>query len=212
MMRRLCLRVAAVTLGASVMILGGCIGGKSSPAKFFVLSALPNPETTKGAVAAERGVAIGVGPVSLPPYLDRPEIVTRAGGNKLHLAEFDRWAEPLRQNFTRVLAQNLSNLIPTDRAALYPWERSVPIKYQVLVDVARFEGSADGNSLLMARWSIVGADGKQELLAGQSSFSESIGPPQDYEATVSAMSRTLADLSREIAAAIKTLSQQTPQR
>jgi len=211
MMRGLCLRVAAVTLGASVMILGGCIG-KSSPSKFYVLSALPHPETTKKVAAAEQGVAIGVGPVSLPPYLDRPEIVTRSGGNKLHLAEFDRWAEPLRQNFTRVLAQNLSNLIPTDRAALYPWERSVPINYQVVVEVAHFEGSADGNGLLMARWSIFGADGKQELLAGQSSISESIGPPQDYEATVSAMSRSLADFSREIAAAIKTLSQQTPQR
>ena len=211
MMRRLGLRLVVV-LASSVMILGGCIGGKSSPAKFYVLSALPSPETTKKVAAAEQGVAIGVGPVSLPPYLDRPEIVTRSGGNKLHLAEFDRWAEPLRQNFTRVLAQNLSNLIPTDRAALYPWERSVPINYQVAVEVVHFEGSADGNSSLMARWSILGADGKQELLAGQSSFSESIGPPQDYEATVSAMSRTLADFSREIAAAIKRLSQQTPQR
>jgi uncharacterized lipoprotein YmbA len=211
MIRRLGLRVGAVVLGASVMMLGGCIGGKSSPSKFYVLSALPS-ETGKPVAAAERGLAIGVGPVSLPPYLDRPEIVTRSGGNQLHLSEFDRWAEPLRQNFTRVLAQNLSNLIPTDRAALYPWERSVPINYQVVVEVAHFEGSADGNSSLMVRWSIVGADGKQELLVGQSSFSESIGPPQDYEATVSAMSRSLAGFSREIAAAIKTLSQQTPQR
>ncbi len=210
-MRRLGLRLA-ITLAPSVMILGGCIGGKSSPAKFYVLSALPSPETPKKVVAAEHGLAIGVGPVSLPPYLDRPEIVTRSGGNKLHLSEFDRWAEPLRQNFTRVLAENLSSLIPTDRTAVFPWERSTPVNYQVVVEVTRFEGSADGNSLLMARWSIVGADGKQELLAGQSSFSESIGPPQDYEATVSAMSRSLADFSREIAAAIKTLSRQTPQR
>ncbi len=211
MMCRLGLRLV-VTLATFVMILGGCIGGKSSPSKFYVLSALPNPETTKKVAAAERGLAIGVGPVSLPPYMDRPEIVTRSGGNQLHLSEFNRWAEPLRQNVTRVLAQNLSILIPTDRTALYPWERSVPINYQVVVEVARFEGSADGNSLLIARWSIVGADGKQELLAGQSRFSESIGPPQDYEATVSAMSRSLADFSREIAAAIKTLSRQTPQR
>jgi len=209
MTRRLLLRVAAVALGAS--ILAGCIGGKSQPSKFYVLSSLPSG-TGKPVAAAERGVAIGVGPVSLPTYMDRPEIVTRSGGNQLHLSEFDRWAEPLQQNVTRVLAQNLSILIPTDRTALYPWERSVPLNYQIVVEVARFEGSADGNSLLTARWSIVGPDGKQELLTGQSSFRESIGPPQDYEATVSAMSRSLADFSREIAAAIKTLSQQTPQR
>jgi uncharacterized lipoprotein YmbA len=157
-------------------------------------------------------VAIGVGPVSLPPYLDRPEIVTRSGGNELHLSEFDRWAEPLQQNFTRVLAQNLSNLIPTDRTAVFPWERSVPITYQVLVEVTRFEGNADGNSSLMARWSIFGVDKKKELLMRQSTFTTPTGAPQDYKATVSAMSQSLADLSREIAAAIQTLPQQTPQR
>jgi len=209
MMRRLGLRVAAVTLGASILV--GCIGGKSQPSRFYVLSRLPS-ETGKQVAAAEQGLTIGVGPVSLPPYLDRPEIVTRSGGNEIHLSEFDRWAEPLRQNFIRVLAENLSILIPTDRTAVFPWERSIPVNYQVVVEVTRFEGNADGNSLLMARWSIFGADRKQELLARQSSFSEPIGPPQDYKATVSAMSRSLADFSREIAAAIKTLSQPTPQR
>lgn len=208
-MRRLCLRLTFGTLVAFLMILGGCIGGKSSPAKFYVLSALPNPEPTKKVEAAERGVAIGVGPVSLPPYLDRPEIVTRSGGNELHLSEFDRWAEPLQQNVSSVLAENLSILIPTDRTTVFPWERSVPITYQVIVEVTRFEGNADGNVSLMARWSVFGADGKKELLSRQSNLTTPTGAPRDHTATVSAMSRSLADLSREIAAAIKTLSQQS---
>jgi uncharacterized lipoprotein YmbA len=58
----------------------------------------------------------------------------------------------------------------------------------------------------MARWSIVGADGKKELLARQSHFSAPANA-QGYEAMVSALSRTVADLSREIATAIKALSQ-----
>lgn len=210
-MHRLGLRLV-VTLASSVMMLGGCIGGKSSPSKFYVLSSLVKPESKKEVAAAEHGLPIGIGPVSLPPYLDRPEIVTRSGGNELHLSEFDRWAEPLRQNFSRVLAENLSILIPTDRTAVFPWEKSTPINYQVVVEVTRFEGNADGNSLLMARWSIFGADGKQELLTRQSTFTTPTGAPQDYKATVSAMSRTLADLSHEISTAIKVVSQHTPQR
>lgn len=209
MMPRFCLRVAAVTLGAS--ILGGCIGGKSQPSKFYVLSPLPS-ETKKQVAAATRSVAIGVGPVSLPPYLDRPEIVTRAGGNELYLSEFDRWAEPLQRNFSRVLAENLSILIPTDRTAVFPWEKPTPIDYQVLVDVTRFEGYADGNTLLMARWSIFSADGKQELLTQQSTFVNPTGAPQNYEATVSALSRSLADLSREIAVEITAIAQTAPKR
>ncbi len=209
MMRRFYLRLAAVALGAS--ILGGCIGGKTQPSRFYVLSPLPG-ETGKQVAAAKRSVAIGVGPVSLPPYLDRPEIVTRASGNELHLSEFDRWAEPLQRNFSRVLAENLSILIPTDRTAVFPWEKSMPIDYQVLVDVTRFEGYADGNSLLMARWSIFGADGKQELLTRQSTLTTPTGAPQNYEATVSALSRSLADLSHEIAAEITAIAQTAPKR
>lgn len=204
-------RRVVVMLGPSLVMLAGCIGGKTNPSRFYVLSPLPS-ETKKQVAAAERGVAIGVGPVSLPPYLDRPEIVTRASGNELQLSEFDRWAEPLQRNFSRVLAENLSILIPTDRTVVFPWEKSMPIDYQVLVDVTRFEGHADGNNLLMARWSIFGAGGKQELLTRQSTFVNPTGAAQNYEATVSALSRSLADLSREIAAEITAIAKTAPKR
>lgn len=211
MIYRLCLRRVFVILAPSLIMLAGCIGGKSSPAKFYVLNSLPNPEAEKQVTAAEHGVAIGVGPVAIPPYLDRPEIVTRASGNELHLAEFERWAEPLQQNFSRVLAENLAVLIPTDRTAIFPWKQSTAIDYQVAVEVTRFEGYADGHSSLMARWNIVGPDGKKELVARQSSFSASANA-LGYEARVSALSRMVADLSREIATAIKGLSPKAPDK
>lgn len=211
MMHRRYLRRVVVTTAPFLIMLAGCIGGKSQPSRFYVLSPLPGETGSQGA-AAEPGVAIGVGPVSLPPYLDRPEIVTRAGGNELHLSEFDRWAEPLGQNFSRVLAENLSILIPTDRTAVFPWEKSPPIDYQVVVEVTRFEGYTDGNSLLMARWSIFGADGRQELLTRQSTFTTPTGAPQNYEAMVSALSRSLADLSREIAAEVTAIAQTARKR
>jgi ABC-type transport auxiliary lipoprotein component len=47
----------------------------------------------------------------LPPYLDRPQLVTRAGSNRMVLADFDSWAEPLQGLFARVLAKNLTLLL-----------------------------------------------------------------------------------------------------
>lgn len=208
-MRRLLLQFALVTLTPSLMILGGCIRGETDPTRFYVLTPL---SSSQGAfAAAEHSVAVGVGPVDFPPYLDRPQIVTRSMGNELHLGEFDKWAEPLRQNFARVLAENLSMLIPTDRTVVFPWERSTPIDYQVPVEVTRFEGGVDGKIALIARWSIIRRDGNTVLLTRKSLFSEP-ADPRDYEATVSAMSRTVADLSHEIAAEIKAVSQKAPDR
>ena len=91
-----------------------------------------------------RGVALGIGPVALPDYLDRPEIVTRSSGNELSLADFDQWAGRLEDNFTRVLAENLSSILETDRVSLYPWKSSTPVDFQVTVEVSRFERAANG--------------------------------------------------------------------
>lgn len=203
-MRHLILPLVIVTLGAS--LLGGCVGGKSKPSKFYVLSALPSSDAQTQTAAAERDVAVGIGPIVLPQYLDRDPIVTRASPNQLDLAEFDRWAESLRDNFSRTLTENLSILLSTHHVAVFPWDGSTPIDYQVTVDVTRFEGDADGHAVLIARWSIFGKGGRELLERKRSSFSEPAGAG-NYEALVSALSRALGNLSREIAAAVKTLSQ-----
>ena len=97
-------RLALVTLGGLLLGLEACT---STPSRFYVLSSLSASETI-AATAATQGPVIGVGPITLPKYLDRPQIVTRAGSNQLALAEFDRWAEPLQDNVARVLAENLA--------------------------------------------------------------------------------------------------------
>ncbi len=198
-----------LTLGLSLIALGGC--GSTQSTRFYVLSSLPRSEANQ-AESAKQGVAVGIRPVALPKYLDRPQIVTRASRNQLDIAEFDQWAEPLKNNFGNVIAENLSILIPTDRVTLFPWTKSTPIDYQVSVEVTRFEGGTGGDSQLAARWSILGKKGKKVILSRKSRFSEPVaranesGGGQDFKATVSAMNRALENLSREIAAAIKGLS------
>jgi uncharacterized protein len=198
--RSLC-RPAAPTLGLCLMALAGC--ASTQPTRFYVLNALPGGGTASPVAVAERGLAIGVGPVTLPKYLDRPQIVTFTSPYALNVAEFDRWPEPLESTFVRVLAENLALLIPTARLVVSPWPGSTPLDYQVTVEVSDFSGQLGGESSLMARWTLFRGEGQEALVSRRSRFRAPAGAP-GYEAMVAAMSQTVADLSRDIAAAITT--------
>ncbi|NIO05462.1 MAG: hypothetical protein GTN74_12865 [Proteobacteria bacterium] len=198
-------RLVFLALVICLLIAGGCATTES--ARFYTLSslAIPGPE----AEAVDRSVAIGVGPIKLPEHLDRPQIVTRTSRNELELAEFDRWAGSLGDDFSRVLAENLSILLSTHRVSIYPWRKSVPVEYQVVVDVARFDGELGKNASLIARWSIFGGRDKKMLFMEKSRISDP-ALARDYESMVAAQSRALGHLSREIADAIEAISRKGP--
>ena len=200
MMHLLFSRLTMLTIVALLMHLAGC--ASSAPTRFYVLSPLPGAKAESQTLKDEGCIAIGIGPVELPAYLDRPQIVTRVSENELNLAEFDKWAEPLKDNFSRVLVENLSTLLCADAISIFPWKGPTPIDYQVEVTVIRMDGNVGGNASLVARWAIFRENDRKMLLTRQSSFSRLLSS-QGYKALVSAQSRAIADLSREIAEAIK---------
>jgi uncharacterized lipoprotein YmbA len=202
MLPRSLFRLAAPTLGLCLMALGGC--ASTQPTRFYVLNALPGGGTVSPVAAAERGLATGVGPVTWPTFLDRPQIVTFTSPYALNLAEFDRWAEPLESTFVRVLAENLARLPPTARLVVSPWPGSTPLDYQVTVEVSDFSGQPGGESALITRWNLFREEGKAALVSRRSRFRAAAGGP-GYEAMVAAMSQTVADLSHAIAAALARL-------
>jgi uncharacterized lipoprotein YmbA len=197
-MQPIMLALVAVTLGTALLV-GGCA---SQPSRFYLLRAVPNTETASLEMSGQQGPTIGVGPVTLPRYVDRPQIITRTSPYELKVAEFDRWAEALDTNFSRVLAENLSILLPTARVVMSPWARAIPIDYQVTVDVTHFLSQVGGDSLLIADWTLFKGEGQDALTSGRARFT---APPsgQDYAAIVAAMSQTVASLSREIATAVR---------
>ena len=191
-----------VTLSASVMLLSSCHTGP--PTRLYVLTSLTRAESVSQAVEL-RSVAIGVGPVELPQYVNRPQIVTGYNAPELQSAASAQWAEPLQDGFTRVLAENLSLLLATDRVTIFPWKSFVP-EYQVVIEVTHFLGQTGGEVSLVALWSILRKNGKDTLVSKKSSFRESTGS-SEYEALAAAMSRTVAALSRDIAAVVVALPQ-----
>ena len=184
----------------SLLGLGACA---STPSRFYILNPLAASETIP-ATAAARGPVVGVGPITVPKYLDRPQIVTRASRNQLALGEFDRWAEPLQDNVLRVLAQNLMLLIPTDDVLLRDWPRSASLDYQVRVEVLHFDGWLGGESTLVALWNILDA-AERPLTSQRASLNVPVGG-RDYEAIVVAMNQMVDTLSRDLAAAIQRLA------
>jgi uncharacterized lipoprotein YmbA len=206
-MRERLLALVAVMLGTSWLT----VGCASQPSRFYLLSALPSTEMATPVASGQPGPTIGVGPIVLPRYLDRPQIATRTSAHELKLAEFERWAEPLDANFTRVVAENLAILLPSARIAPFPWPRATPPDYQALVEVTHFLSQMGGESLLIADWLLLKGEGPQVLATGKSRVSVPTSG-QDYTSIVAAMSQTVAELSREIAAATRGLGSRTSKR
>ena len=202
-MKKSAFSLVAFMLAFAPMVFGGC--GSTEPSRFYVLNSLGADMTGGRFVVSEEKITIGVGPVELPEYLDRPQIMTRKSPNQLELTEFERWAEPLRESFPRALAENLSVLLETDRILIFPWKKSAPIDYQVAVNVIRFDGKPGENASLAARWTLYGKGGEEILAQKKSTILESTSG-EEYEALIAAKSRALQSLSREIASAIKNQS------
>jgi uncharacterized lipoprotein YmbA len=206
MMRYNSVRLAVVALSFLLLFWGGCL--KRNPQKlttFYLLNSLPEAEKEEHLAAAEPEVTVAVGAISFPEYLDLPQIATRTSLNELRRSEFHRWAEPLQSNFKRVLEQNLALLLSEDNITVIPWTVSIPINYQVGVEVRRFDGDLGGDVTLLIIWGVMAEEGKEALLAKQSVFKEPTGA-KDYQALVAAMSKIVADLSREIASEIKAVA------
>ncbi len=176
------------------LVLAAC-GGQVPTFKYYVLTPLSGP----AAPAADSGaVSIGVGPVRLPGYLDRPQIVTRRGADEIDLGDLDRWGEALADGMPRTIADSIGALLPSARIALFPWAGTV--QYQVLIDVNRFDGPLGGDLVLDARWRIIGPD-RKDVVERRFATREPVGAAT-YAAQVAAMSKALGALSREITGAL----------
>jgi uncharacterized lipoprotein YmbA len=189
-----------------LLLLAGC--ASTPPSQFYTLSSLGVQEEQSALEGGGSGISIGVGPLSLPDQLDREQIVTRTSPNTVDLAEFDRWAGSLKDDLLRVIGENLSALLSTDQVHTYPWRRSAPIQYQVVIEILRFEGTLGRSALLKARWTIFSYKDKEVLITRSSAMSEAMSG-SGYEDLVASQSKLVASLCRLISREIKSHSTDT---
>lgn len=188
---------------AVASLLAGCFAPRTTrPTRLFVLNATATPADPS---ASATHLRLGIGRIVLPERLNRAQIVTRTGTNEVQIADFSQWAEPLEKSIPRVMSENLSRLTGTDQVSVYPWPMQLAIDLKLEIAILEFEGDSDGNVSLGARWRWVRADGSELQPLQGSSYTE-VAKDRSTEALAAAMSRALASLSRDIAAAIATAS------
>jgi len=201
---RRCSRGATFVPAACALFLAATIASctvltpRADPSRFFVLTPIPDADSP---TTGQRVGSLGVGPISLPRYLDRPEIVTRVAPSEVKPAVFDYWAGSLSHQFENVLAQNLQTLVHPDRIQIYPWYSGAAPDLVVEAEVQRFEPSADGRAELAARWRIRKGSMLATLRNGESRLSRPLGSA-DAEGVAVALSGLLEDFSRELAEAV----------
>ncbi|HHO77244.1 MAG TPA: membrane integrity-associated transporter subunit PqiC, partial [Deltaproteobacteria bacterium] len=175
------------------------------PSRFYLLNPL-HPSGQDQTETSESGcISIGIGPVELPRYLNRPQIITRINENELELAEFNKWAEPLDENISSVLVENITGLLDCESFDIYPWKGAMRTDYRVAIDIIRFDGSLSGNASLMVRWSIFHSQGRDLLTTKRSTYSEPV-TDQSFKALVIAQEKMLAALSTDIAKEIRSIA------
>lgn len=181
-------------------VVSGC--GTSPAAKFYTLTPVAQQKQEKAVIGTGSASPIAIGPVEIPEYLDRSEIVTRADQNQLILSEFNLWGGSLKTDVNRVLIENVSHFLAADGIPIVTWKLGITDIQKVPVQIVRFDGTPNDSILLKARWAVIEKDGKNFEFVRESSITVSV-KGGNYNSVVAAMSEALGELSKEIASGIK---------
>ncbi len=184
----------------AVLGLSGCLGSAPST-RLYQLESIADKAGTE---ANGRAPTLLVREVRLPNYLDRPQIVTRGAGYRLHIAEFDQWGGDLREDMTRVLVQNLGRALGSQQVFAAPVDIALRPDYRLEVEVLRFERDADGQVRLHARWWLARGADLSLLATTESTFSRA-SASDSYPDLVASMNMVYAELAHAIAASIRKL-------
>lgn len=202
--------VRALALGLGLLLVAAC--SANAPTRYYTLTAI---EPTRETAPQPKPLVIGVGPMAVADYLDRPQIITRSTAMELQLHDFDMWVETLETIFSRTLSEDLSALLGTDNVVLMPAPREVQLDYQVEVDVLRFDAMRPGDVMLDAMWRLYGRDGAELVRDGRARINTPVADTvaddgvnlptaADLSPVVAAMSEATLQLARQIATAIAT--------
>ena len=147
-------------------------------------------------------LAVGVGPITIPETVNRQNIVTPQNSNKLNVAEYHRWSEPLRENISRVVITNLAERLGVNKLYAYPWLRK-QIDYTTQIDVLQMTGRPGKDVYFQVRWQVLTGDKPYQLLDTQITEYRMPVAGDGYTSLVAAYSAVIALLSDDIARALR---------
>ncbi len=181
---------------ALLLLLGACVPPQR-PIDYYNLASLPGTGSDSEGTARLR---VQVREVSLPPYLDRSQIVLRVSPNRYKVSDSHIWLEQLPAAVARVLAEDIGSRLGT--MAVYTPSQVAPyeLDYLVDIDIFRLDPVADGTVELDARWHLF--DGGNRIVDSRRQRLRLPVGGEGYEAYVAAMSSALGRLADDIAGVI----------
>ena len=183
-----------------IIFISGC-AKNSKPIEYYMLDASVGLSSNE-LIENDSGPLIGLGPIRLPEYLDRFQMVVAVSENKYKLIDNHRWAEKLDQNVSLALFKSLPAQLGTDRMVRYPWPQRPGVDFQVKIDILELNVDQDGQSQLVAQWSIKSKD--KTILNKRSAFTAQASTT-DIDKMVQAQSECLTQLGQEIVGNLRPL-------
>jgi len=175
------------------LFLSACMHREPNPIAFYRLTADEGINTPLPGRIPDG--MIGLGPIHIPDYLNRPQMMVGTTENQFTLSEHHRWAERLGQNISLALFKALPIQLGSNRIVRHPWPQQQVIDYQIGIDILEFHVGADGQSRLTAQWFI---KRKHQSTIHKRSVYQAPASTTDYGLMVKAQSLCLSKLGREI--------------
>ena len=174
---------------------------QSDLTRYYLLTATdirPGTDT-----AALKQWVVGVRAVDVSAYLRGKPFAIRSHANEIMFLDIVRWGEPLDQGVARVLAENLRSLKNVARVSTQPFRADEQRDFEIMVNVAACEGTADGDVRFAATWRILAPGGSAGTVAEGNYVASGLRwDGRDYGQLAARLSEALAGLCRDIAAAL----------
>ncbi len=178
-----------------LLLLSGCVslGGTSKPTNFYTLSSMEKLEERD--ILLSNDIEIDFYLVELPDYLARPQIVTRVNEHRIELGDFDQWASDLRTEMSLLIVHELKHKLNTERVFVFPKLLDNQARYQLKVNVVRFDGVLGGKVVLQGSWALLSRKNNKALVYEDFMFSANADGMRyvDMVVTLSHLLTTLAD-------------------
>ncbi len=185
--------------------LGGCLTPEPAP-RLYVLDPVAVPPT---AAPLPQRLAIGIAAAQVPEYLDRPELIVRAGANEVRAVDGDRWAERLPATLSRVLSENLTRLLGQQTQLIQASRPAVPLDYEVYLTLTSLDiSAASGDVSLGGYWIVFDAGSRTETLSGPIAQRQAGNGP-GLPGAVAGINKAISAVSTDIARALRTLPPKT---
>lgn len=176
------------------LLLNACIFGTSKNAKFYTMTPAQG-----AAISADYNASVGVGRVQLPKYADRAQIITQYKDSaQIKISEYNRWVEAPATLATRVLTEDLSDLLPSAKITENRFKRGAT-DWIVAVELVEMNAVLGQKAEFTAWYTIKDGTGKVKTYQ---KFTDSVVIGKTYDALAQGYSQLLMKLSQAIAASL----------